>query len=703
MYPIHLIYALGVHYCPINILIYCYAMDIKALLEMMGRYGSCPSSYTFSPRLLSHSAMSCHKAFSFLCVRINNSRQQQQPEWETRRRQLRKINERKCSSNSTQSSSSSSSFTINQKQRGSAHDKSIPCTNSGRRFGNNNPPQPGEGGGIKIVEENPVPPPLLINRSSSPPSQPEVFEGGVEVESSSSTNNHQHHEGSEDTIVGSMSRCRGDSLSALATIRSLKNENLDLKNENVKLKEKVNELQSLYDGLFSLNGGQTAATAGIRKSSLGMRSTFLQAQVLQLRRQINLQWVAVDAGVDAIQEVKGSLYALQDILRSLCHDMGSDTSTTTISPPGERRQTKRNQQQQSGYPPSNVKLNSWQGIHNEIVRLLCRIEAAERKAGYASNYCIQVPSKAGCFVGCGLSLPRELRLRNLSIADDIGGPEEGVCSKESISPTLASQVNLGLLPSHVNIGAIAALGDSLYKSLEALAGLIKALQDGGGGLNVGGQEAEQARQLLRSKAGSLSHSFSELLTCVGALGMVIPVKGVNAQDAMALRVGELARGVNPSKESGNECLKSIVHMITDSQRATKAAMAVLEDEVMYWKRLASKRDDALLKLAVTLREIGRDYAMDVNGGCLKAVSLTAANVFSSSNYGLLRGGGAGREVAELLAALECSKDMLTDAQSTLENYSNTLDLQIDRAWFNFDSSYSACAMVVDTSKDEGGD
>ncbi len=525
------------------------------------------------------------------------------------------------------------------------------------------------------MEENSVPPPG-VNRSSPPP-QPEVFEGGVEVESSSSNN---QHGGLGDIVVGGSSR--GDN-SLSAAVRNVKNENLNLKNENLKLKERVNELQSLYDGLLSLNG-QQQTTAGIRKSRAGMmRSGFLQAQVLQLHRQINLQWIAVDAGVEAIQDVKGSLYPLQDILKTICDDISCSTSSTTFQP--DRQQT-------SG----KVKL-SWQKIHHVIVRLLCRIEAAERSAGRASNFHIHVPSKAGCFVGCGLSLPRELRLRNLSIADDVGGPAAAVGEKEC-STSASAQVSSCLLPSHINVGAVAALGESLSKSLEALVEVIKALQDGS--LDVGGEEAAQARQLLRSRAGSLFHSFSELLICVGALGMAVPVKGVNARDSTVLKARELARGVNPSKESGNACLRSIIHMLMDSQRASKAAIAALEDEVKYWKRMASRRDEALLKLAATLRDIGRDHAMDVNGGCLKAVSLTAANAFSASNYGLLRRGGAGQEVAELLAALECSKDMLADAQSTLEKYSNTLVLQVNRAWFDFESSYSAC-MTASTNNEEG--
>ncbi len=606
----------------------------------MGRYSSGPSP--FSPNQLSRSAVSCHKAFSFLCSRINNSRQQ--PEWEIRR-QLRKIK-------------------INERKNSSASIASPLWTNSGRRrSGNNsNPSQVGEGS--MKMDEIPVPPPL--NRPSPPP-QPEVFEGGVEVESYSNS----QHGGLED-IVGLSRGGGGSSLST--TIRNVKNENLKLKSENAMLKERVNELQSLYDGLLSLNGQNTA---GIRKSRVRMQSAFLQAQVLQLRRQINLQWVAVDAGVEAIQDVKRSLYALKDILKTHCDDIGS-TSSTTI-PPRERRQTSGDQRK--------VKL-SWQETHNEVIKLLCRIKAAEHSAGCASNFCIHVPSKTGCFVGCGLSLPRELCLRNLSIADDIDGLTAAAVGRESC-----------LLPSHVNVEAVAALGESLSKSLEALVELIKALQEGS--LDIVGDEAEQARQLLRSKAGSLSHSFSELVSCVGALGMAIPVKGVNAQDVVTLKVRELARGVNPSKESGNACLRSIIQMLTDSQRASKAAMAMLEDEREYWKRMTSRRDEALLNLAATLRDIGRDHAMNVNGGCLKAVSLTAANMFSASNYGLLRRGGAGQEVAELLVALECSKDILSDIQSTLEKHSNKLALQVNQAWSDFDSSYSAYVTPAATDKEEG--
>ncbi len=522
------------------------------------------------------------------------------------------------------------------------------------------------------VEENSVPPPRCVNRSSVPP-QPEVFEKGVEVESSSSNNQHR---GLEDIVLGGSSRC-DDSLPAAA--RNVKNENLNLKNENLKLKERVNELQSLYDGLLSLNGQQQQTTAGIRKSKAGMiHSGFLQAQVLQLRRQINLQWIAVDAGVESIQDVKGSLYALQDILKTLCDDISSSSTSSTTFPPDTC--------QTSG----KVKL-SWRKIHDEIVRIFCRVEAAERSAGRASSFHIHLPSKAGCYVGCGLSLPRELRLRNLSIADDVGGPAAAIGAKEcSAAP---AQTSSCLLPNHVNVGAVAALGESLSKSLEALVEVIKGLKDGS--LDVGGEEAAQARQLLRSRAGSLFHSFSELLICVGALGMAVPVKGVNARDATVLKARELARGVNPSKESGNACLRSIIHMLMDSQIASKAAIEALGDEVKYWRRMASRRDDALLKLAETLRDIGRNHAMDVNAGCLKAVSLTAANVFSASNYGLLRRGGAGQEIAELLAALECSKDILADAQSTLEMYSNTLVQQVDRAWLDFESSYSACLTAAE--------
>eukprot|EP01084_Bolivina_argentea_P062650 114578_1 len=276
----------------------------EALLEMMGRYSSGPSP--FSPNQLSRSAVSCHKAFSFLCSRINNSRQQS--EWEIRR-QLRKIK-------------------INERKNSSASIASPLWTNSGRRrSGNNsNPSQVGEGS-MKI-DEIPVPPPL--NRPSPPP-QPEVFEGGVEVESYSNS----QHGGLED-IVGLSRGGGGSSLST--TIRNVKNENLKLKSENAMLKERVNELKSLYDGLLSLNGQNTA---GIRKSRVRMQSAFLQAQVLQLRRQINLQWVAIDAGVEAIQDVKRSLYALKDILKTHCDDIGN-TSSTTI-PPRERRQTSGDQ------------------------------------------------------------------------------------------------------------------------------------------------------------------------------------------------------------------------------------------------------------------------------------------------------------------------------------------------------------------------
>ncbi len=617
----------------------------------MGKYGSSGPSSPFSPKKLSSSAVSCHKAFSFLCSRINNSTQQQ-PKWETRR-QLCK-------------------FEINEKKDGSSR-ASITSTlrkNSGRRRkseNNSNPSQIGKRS-IKMDEIPAVP---LPRNCSSPLPQPEVFVGGVEV---GSYDSNTQSEGLDEDIVGSTRGGGGGSSSSSASMRNMKNEILELKSENAMLKERVNELQSLYDGLLSLNWQNTA---GMRKSRVRMQSAFLQAQVLQLRRQIHLQWIAVDAGVEVIQEVKGSLYALKDILRTHCDDIGS-TSSTTISPP-ERWQTSIGGQRKVKF--------SWQETHNEVVKLLCRIKAVEHSAGCASNFRIHVPSNAGCFVGCGLSRPRELRLRHLSIADDIDDePTTVTASRESC-----------ILPSHVNVGAVAALGESLSKSLEALVELIKVLQEGS--LDIGGEEAEQARQLLRSKAGSLSHSFSELVSCVGALGMAVPVKGVNAQDAVTLKVRELARGVSPSKESGNACLRSIIQILIDSQRASNAAVAMLEDERGYWKRMASMRDEAFLNLARTLRDIGRDHAMNVNGGCLKAVALTEANTVSASNYGLLRRGGAGQEVAELLVALECSRDMLKDVQSALENYSNKLALQVNQAWSDFDSSYSAC--VTATNKEEG--
>ncbi|CAN0291472.1 unnamed protein product, partial [Ectocarpus sp. 4 AP-2014] len=169
----------------------------------------------------------------------------------------------------------------------------------------------------------------------------------------------------------------------------------------------------------------------------------LRGQVAQLRRQVRLQWCAVDASSAVTQEVKAVLGHLEDTLLELT-SLGQDGSSSS----GPRFPGGFSSRQRSGTPKGtaggggggggtgagfhpgvtaggvfgDAALPAWRQVLDRVKDLSRRLRWAERAAQKAADGRIHVGQSTGTFLssphparggGSGQRRPRDIRLRAL--------------------------------------------------------------------------------------------------------------------------------------------------------------------------------------------------------------------------------------------------------------------------------------------------
>ncbi|CAM9592239.1 unnamed protein product, partial [Ectocarpus sp. 6 AP-2014] len=180
------------------------------------------------------------------------------------------------------------------------------------------------------------------------------------------------------------------------------------------------------------------AAAGPRPEAAAC-DAILRGQVAQLRRQVRLQWCAVDASSAVTQEVKAVLGHLENTLLELA-SLGQDgySSSGPRSPGGvSSRQRSGNPKGPGGgggtgagfYPGvatggvfGDAALPAWRQVLDRVKDLSRRLRWAERAAQKAADGRIHVGQSTGMFLsspqparggGGGQRRPRDIRLRAL--------------------------------------------------------------------------------------------------------------------------------------------------------------------------------------------------------------------------------------------------------------------------------------------------
>eukprot|EP00903_Cladosiphon_okamuranus_P012662 g11843.t1 len=213
--------------------------------------------------------------------------------------------------------------------------------------------------------------------------------------------------------------------------------------ENARLRQRVEELQELVDSqpadaaasttatsaptmsrgigpCRGRRGGSMPTTAGVGPAAAAS-DAILRGQVAQLRRQVRLQWCAVDASSAVTREVKDLLGHLEDTLLELT-SLGRPSSDAPREPSSGaafRRHAAGNPvEAAAGAAPGGIfgdaALLAWQQVLDRVKALSRQVQGAERAAQKAVDGRLHISRESGAYLkpcGRGQRRPRDLRLR----------------------------------------------------------------------------------------------------------------------------------------------------------------------------------------------------------------------------------------------------------------------------------------------------
>jgi hypothetical protein len=509
---------------------------------------------------------------------------------------------------------------------------------------------PDQGGEHSISEQG---------EAALPPKQPAVFRTSPF--------------GPESAEIGHRSRPRRATCSC-----SCSSELETLRREKDRADERIEELQALYDDAIATKA-KSGSTSYLR---------LLRSQTRQLRRHVANQMAALDASAVIAQEVGAMLARLHRAIEPLVVKQSVDAAppsngAASLLPGGTMHRSA---------------LPAWQDALTLVKSLSLRLEWADREAGRAMDGRMYVPSSASAFLGNGLPKPSELQLRRLHVncsLEDVGAalpPRSAATGEEANTSTSLPQYQ------HLNIAAVGVLENSVAEVAHKLSKLLAPLHrleasavqlpEPPFSSSSTAHESETLSQRIRD----VINASGDLLLSTSAFGISIPACGstltgpAGAADAGSIRLRDLAKGIQ-TRGSGIACLQALLSHVVAERKGAFAAAVAHAHEVQELRHKSSVRAEALRRLAESASQSGhsgaqllRDRIIEPTRSVLDAYD----RLSNSTNATMLRRGGAGKEVAELLQHMQSLRDGLNESADALDHTATSTSRAMDRLWREFE-------------------
>ncbi|ETO59674.1 hypothetical protein F444_22021 [Phytophthora nicotianae P1976] len=449
-------------------------------------------------------------------------------------------------------------------------------------------------------------------------------------------------------------------------LQALQEENTALLSENAKLRDEVKQLEALNAVLQCDNSNNRMLDVHLDSVEFAQkRMRLLQAQNVQLQRQVTLLQEAMQAHENAETNLMSALNNWRDVIEAAKEEAraaGADQNATDS--PTEPEETGTRQ-------PIKWML----AVPDTLLDELKRVEGQIRGASKAANACFET----------------KLRVSPLSAS---------FLRIEDTSLKMSAIYNGGPL-------SLAHLRIERVKQLEnALASVSTQLDELSAQVLQRFPPKVSTTDPLRSSAYELGRSVRELLLEVGAFGVVVPTpstknaaaiidEGVTIGDIMkvlSLTTGRGSQGVKDREKQAKMMLKQL-HA---RHAAITNNLVAARREAEYWRTAWLTQDDILRRLAKRVRNLGQKK-VEWCQHYLLIPMVNLSEVFTSFQQAYDENTTRPNPYLPLLVeTLSMEHPMLQDALQQWREYSKDVQLKMDELI----ADYEANRLVLLASSDD---
>ncbi|KAL4150517.1 hypothetical protein PRNP1_009919 [Phytophthora ramorum] len=447
-------------------------------------------------------------------------------------------------------------------------------------------------------------------------------------------------------------------------VQALQEENIVLASENAKLREEIKQMEALNAVLQNDNSNDSLLDvhpAALEFSHRRMR--LLQAQNLQLQRQVHLLQDAMLAHKNAETSLMSALSHWRDVInagREEAEAAGADQKATA-------------EPEETGDRPS---IKWMLAVPDKLVNELERVEGQIRAAAIAAN----------------ASFETKLRVSNLSAS-----------FMRDEDTTLKLGEIYGRAPS-----SLAHLRVERVKHLEeALACVAAELDELSVQVLQHSPPKVSTIDPVHSSGYELSKSVRELVLEVGAFGVVVPtstststaavsrisvdtasdgehITALDVVKALSSASG-VARGPAGAKEREKQA-KVMLKQLHARYTAMESDVAACRREAAYWRTAWQTQDDILRRLAKRVRHLG-EKKVEWCQHYLVAPMANTSEVFTSFRQAYDENTSRQNPYLPLLVeTLSMEHPMLEDALQQWQEYSSSVQLKMDELVTDYEAN-----------------
>ncbi|OWZ00692.1 hypothetical protein PHMEG_00028062, partial [Phytophthora megakarya] len=441
-------------------------------------------------------------------------------------------------------------------------------------------------------------------------------------------------------------------------LHALQDANATLTAENAKLRDEIKQLDELNAVLQSdLSNNSLLNDHGESVQFIQRRMKLLQAQNLQLQRQVSLLQDSVQANENAEINLIAALNHWRTVIEAGCEEAKAAGANQHTETPNE--------------PEAGQSVKWMMAVPDQLLHELKRVEGQIRGAANAANACFET----------------KLRVSKLSSSFIL----------DNDNSVRISEI-YGREPSclaHLRVDRIKQLEDALGSVLAELDQLsAEALHHF--------PPKVSTTNLVYWNASEMCRRVRELLLEVGAFGVVVPTPFVStykhtaatASDenstacdlikALSSRTG-VARGPGGAKEREKQA-KVMLKQLNARYAAMENDLVACRREAEYWRSAWNTQDDILCRLTKRVRLLGQKK-VEWCQHYLLAPMENLVGVFASFQQVYDENTTRQNPYLPLLVeTLSMEHPMLKDALTQWQDYSSSIELKLDELVADYESN-----------------
>lgn len=451
-------------------------------------------------------------------------------------------------------------------------------------------------------------------------------------------------------------------------LQALQEEKAVLVGENSALRAEIEQLEALNAVLQSDNSNNSLNDYPEAVEFAQRRLRLVQAQNLQLQRQVSLLQDAIKAHENAEVNLMAALNHWRSVIETGCEEAkaaGADQNATDTTSEPESK--------------GSCQPIKWMlAIPDRLMNELARVEGQIRGAGAAINACFET----------------KLRVSKLS-SSFLRNNDTSLRMSEIYGRELSSLAHLRMQRINQLEGALGSVSAELDQlSTEVMQGFPPTVL---------------TTDHMRSTAYELARRVRQLLLEVGAFGVVVPTLSASAVKPTGSTINDgditpvdiikvlssTVRGPGDTKERERQA-KLMLKQLHAKCTATDNDLAAHRREADYWRSAWHKQDEILCRLAKRVRHLGQKK-VEWCRHYLQAPMTNLAEVFASFRQVYDENTTRQNPYLPLLVeTLNMEHPMLEDALQQWQEYTKSVELKMDELVADYEANRVVLASASTT-------